>query len=167
MSADLARLRRVLGGEAGSVLRQRLRQRFERSPADAPPTRMRLTDLAPHEHEVLAGLLGQPTKVGGALQIDLTRIDEALQRAGLAPSLRDALEQLDGPIVDRAAQQAALQNRWEGVVSGVAQGTWLHRLLQRPEGRGLLKRLAGAQPQRAERLLRQAGPCWPVCRRRV
>lgn len=92
MSADLARLRRVLGGEAGSVLRQRLRQRFERSPADAPPTRMRLTELAPHEHEMLAGLLGQAPRHSGALQIDVLRIDEALQRAGLAPSLRDALE---------------------------------------------------------------------------
>ena len=156
MSADPERLRRVLGGEAGSVLRQRLRQRFERSPADAPPTRIRLTELAPHEHEMLAGLLGQAPRHSGALQIDVLRIDEALRCAGLATSLRDALEQLDGPIVDRAAQQAALQERWDGVVSGVAQGTWLHRLLQRPEGRGLLKRLAGAQPQRAERLLRQA-----------
>ncbi|KDB52892.1 hypothetical protein X805_14960 [Sphaerotilus natans subsp. natans DSM 6575] len=156
MSADRERLRRVLGGEAGSGLRQRLRQRFERSPADAPPTRMRLTALAPHEHEVLVGLLGQAARHSGALQIDVLRIDEALRRAGLAASLRDALEQLDGPIVDRAAEQADLQDRWNGVVSGVAPGTGLHRLLQRPEGRGLLKRLAGAQPQRAERLLQQA-----------
>lgn len=156
MSADLERLRRVLGGEAGSVLRQRLRQRFERSPAEAPPARMRLTDLAPHEHDTLAGLLGQAPKVGGALQIDLIRIDGALQRAGLATSLRDALEQLDGPIVDRAAQQAAIQDRWDGITALVEEHTPLHRLLQMPEGRGLLKRLSAAQPERAERLLRQA-----------
>jgi len=71
------------------------------------------------------GCSGRRPRHSGALQIDVLRIDEALRCAGLATSLRDALEQLDGPIVDRAAQQAALQERWDGVVSGVAQGTWL------------------------------------------
>jgi uncharacterized protein (TIGR02679 family) len=156
MSAHRDRLLRLLGGQAGAALRQQLRQRFERCPVEAPHSRIRLTRLSALEHEILAGLLGQRPRSGEVLSLDVLHIDEALARAGLAASLRDALEQIDGPIVDRAAQQAALQGRWEPVLSGVEAGTPLHGLLQRPEGRSLLKRLAKAQPDDAEVLLRQA-----------
>jgi hypothetical protein len=45
-------------------------------------------------------------------------IDAALARAGLATSLRDALEQLDGPIIDGAAQRLRARSHWEQVVEG-------------------------------------------------
>ena len=42
--ADL-RLQRLLGGEALAGLRRKLRRRFERLPATAPPGLMKLDDL--------------------------------------------------------------------------------------------------------------------------
>lgn len=98
------RLLRLLGGEALAGLRRRLRQRCGR----AALGKFRLDGLTEIERNALAGPLGRKSRLAGSMTLDIGEFDAALQRAGLATSLRDALERLDGPIVDRAAEQAAL-----------------------------------------------------------
>jgi len=96
-------------------LRLRLRRRFEQRRVDAQPDVLRIGKLTPAEHAALAGLLGRPQRFTSSLSVDLRVIDTALRDAGLADSLRGALEELDGPLVHlptaRAEAQAAEAER--------------------------------------------------------
>ena len=154
-AATDARLQRLLGGDALAALRQRLRRHFERTLAGAPPGVLRLGALSPREHAALAVLTGRPPHVASSMQIDLAGIDAAFQRSGIAPSLRAALEQLDGPIVHRATARAVAHSRWSLVAAGCLHAgltTWL----QIPSGLGLLKRLARQDADVAARLCERA-----------
>ncbi|TAN49087.1 MAG: TIGR02679 family protein [Methylococcaceae bacterium] len=142
------RLLRLLGGEPLAALRQRLRKRFEGAAADAAIADFRLGNLTPEEHAALAGLLGRPARFASSLLVDVRAIDAALQRAGLAAGLRDALQQLDGPIIDRAAQRRLLHSQWERV-RGACGHAALAAVLHTPGSLGLLKRLSGQDPDRA------------------
>jgi uncharacterized protein (TIGR02679 family) len=82
-------------------------------------------------------------------------VDASLRRAGIAESLRDALEQLDGPIVDLAASRLRLQAQWAGVIADCSHPDLLG-LLRTPASFGLLKRLARQDPATARRLCRHA-----------
>src|SRR5262249_28285103 len=95
-AAELARLQRLLGGPALEPLRKRLRDRFARGRTSGVVT---LSSLTPEERGALAGLLGRRPADARSLRVELSELDQALSRAGLASSLRDALELLDGPIV--------------------------------------------------------------------
>jgi len=136
------RLLRLLGGEHLTALRKRLRQRFERTRPDGAMQCFRLNKLDADEHAALAGLLGRSPHYSGSLQVDVRVIDTALQRAGIADGLRDALEQLDGPIVDWAAQRRLVQSQWDRL-RGTCGHPDLAAVLQTPAGLGLLKRLSG------------------------
>src|SRR5216684_3003142 len=148
------RLQRLLGGEHNSLLRKRLRQRFERAPLDATVEGFRIGKLTAEEHAALASLLGRPLRYTNSLQVDVRLIDTAFQNAGIAASLRDALEQLDGPITNLATTRLELQTMWSDVL-----GSCTHReligLLQAPAGIGLLKRLARQSPPAALQLCRR------------
>src|SRR6266849_5991109 len=148
------RLQRLLGGEHNSLLRKRLRQRFERAPLDATVESFRIGKLTAEEHAALASLLGRPLRYTNSLQVDVRLIDTAFQNAGIAASLRDALEQLDGPITNLATTRLELQTMWSDVL-----GSCTHReligLLQAPAGIGLLKRLARQSPPAALQLCRR------------
>src|SRR5262245_6743445 len=135
------RLRRLLGGQDLADLRKRLRRHFERAQLDAPPGTIRLADVSPREYEVLASLMGRPTRHASSTQADIAAIDAALQRAGIAPSLKAALESLDGRIVHLPTARAEALARWTSVVDRVRHPD-LARLLQTTKGLGLLKRLA-------------------------
>ncbi len=135
------RLQRLLGGPALATLRQRLRQRYAPLPAAALPAPFRLAGLQAAEHAALAGLLGRPARPAVSMAIDLAEIDLALQRAGLAPSLRAALEALDGPIIDAAQAQAAQNAAWAAQAAAVRQPA-LAAWLATAAGLGLFKRLA-------------------------
>ncbi|MCK0505783.1 TIGR02679 family protein [Aromatoleum anaerobium] len=147
-----ARLQRLLGGETLAGLRRRLRQRYERG---APAGVLRLGALSEAEHAALAALAGRPARHVRSMQIDVAEIDAALARAGLAPSLRDALEQLDGPIIDTAAQRLRVRSHWQGVVEDCEHPD-LHSALQTSIGLGLLKRLCASRPEAGTRLVRDA-----------
>lgn len=154
------RLQRLLGGEHLAALRKRLRQRFERAPLDEAVEYIRVGELSAEEHAALASLLGRPQRRSRSLRIDVSRIDADLRRAGLAPSLREALEELDGPIPHLATARLRLQTLWSGVVDGCGHPS-LAGLLKAPAGIGLLKRLARQDAdvaaelcQRAEEVLR-------------
>jgi len=151
----LERLQRLLGGTALAALRERLRQRYAPLPPGATLPVLRLARLQPAEHAALAGLLGRPARFSASMQLDPAEIDLAFQRAGLACSLRDALEQLDGVIVDQQKALAEQQSGWAALAAG-ARHPALAAWLAGPSGLGLLKRLARRPGPAAEALLRQA-----------
>lgn len=154
MSTD-DRLQRLLGGEPLAALRQRLRQRYERAATDAPLQGFRIEKLTAAEHAALAALQGRPSRFAASMQVDITAIDAALRQAGVADSLRTALEQLDGRIAHRTAEREALQSQWAQLRDACAHAE-LAALLQLPVGLGLLKRLAGQNPVAAVHFLEKA-----------
>jgi uncharacterized protein (TIGR02679 family) len=153
-SAD-ARLQRLLGGDQLVSLRKRLRRRFEHAPLDAAIESIRVAKLTAEEHAALASLLGRPQRYSNSLQIDVRHLDAALQSAGVATSLRNALEQLDGPITHLATARLQMQTRWSEVIDG-CNHPGLIGLLQTPAGASVLKRLARQHPAAAIQLCRRA-----------
>src|SRR5258708_28633963 len=120
MMQEDERVQRLVGGEALSSLRKRLRQRFERGPADGKLERLRIANLSVDEHAALAGLIGRSVRLSSSMQIDVPQIDAALSRAGIATSLREALELIDGPIVHTETARAELRAQWSRAVSIVS-----------------------------------------------
>jgi uncharacterized protein (TIGR02679 family) len=148
------RLWRLLGGDQYALLRKRLRRRFERVPLDTAVENFRIGNLTTEEHAALASLLGRPLRYANSLQVDVRLVDTAFQNAGIAASLRDALEQLDGPITNLATTRLALQTQWSDVLGGCTHCE-LIGLLRAPAGIGLLKRLARQSPPAALQLCRR------------
>ena len=149
------RLARLLGGERLAGLRQRLRLRFERTRAPEDRVHFRIDGLDHDEYAALAGLMGKRPRFTGSLLVDVGLIDAAFQHAGIAASLRQALERLDGPIQHRTTELVRLRAAWSEVAVGCRHPVLRH-LLQAPVGLGLIKRLAGGDPDVALRLCRQA-----------
>ncbi|GEC56678.1 uncharacterized protein (TIGR02679 family) [Bradyrhizobium japonicum] len=149
------RLQRLLGGDALAPLRKRLRQRFERGPVDGKIQGLRLSNLSSAEHAALAGLMGRPARFSSSMQVDVQMIDAALSRAGVAPSLRDALESIDGPIIHAETARAELRAGWSKALSGATHQD-LSSFLQTPFGMGLVKRLSNGDTDAATRLCSQA-----------
>lgn len=149
---DDDRLQRLLGGPECSLLRSKLRARFERgSFADE----FALTGLSDTERGALEGLLGRAPRHAESIRLSHQELDHAVQRAGLADSLRQALEILDGVIVDRRAAQARIEDGWNAVFSA-RYDVRLRAMLSEPSGVALLKRCAGGEPERGSHLLGQA-----------
>lgn len=151
-----ARLERLLGGPDLAVLRQRLRRHFERQNGPDADRVLHLGGLEPVEREALALLTGRPVSTARSARIDVASIDTALQAAGLCNSLRDALEQLDGPIENRTALRTAAEQAWATVVQRTGRDARLQAWLQTPTAGTLLKRLARRDAALAETLLAKA-----------
>lgn len=149
MSATAERLERLLGGPALRRLRERLRRRYEMGRTNDV---LSLASVSAQERRALEGLLGRRSRDSDSIQLSIAQLDGALARAGLASSLRDALEQLDGPIRDVAAERADRDARW-GAVFAAHGAPPLHPIVAHPVGRGLVKRLAGSDPDRGRLLL--------------
>lgn len=147
-----SRLHKLLGGNELAALRQRLRRHFERAVPGAPPGLLRVGSLSTAEREALALLTGRPPRDAKSMQIDVTRLDDTLRNAGIAASLREALEQIDGPIVHGASARAAAAAGWSAVVAACTHPA-LTGCLQAPATLGLLKRLARQDTSAAEHLL--------------
>jgi uncharacterized protein DUF3323 len=159
MSGDAdERLQRLLGGDALAGLRRRLRRHFERADPSAPSGTIRLASVAAHEYEALARLIGRRTRQASSIQIDTAAVDANLSNAGIAPSLRAALERLDGPIAHLPTLRAETAARW-AEVAGDARHPGLAQFLQSPAGLGLLKRLARQDAEAAARPARPRRPC--------
>jgi uncharacterized protein (TIGR02679 family) len=148
------RLQRLLGGDRFALLRKRLRRRFERAPVGAVVEHFRIGSLSVEEHAALASMLGRPLRYANSLQVDVRLVDAAFQDAGIATSLRDALERLDGPITNLATTRLALGTMWSDVLGACTHGE-LIELLRAPAGIGLLKRLARQSPPAALQLCRR------------
>ncbi len=148
-------LRKLLGGDELAALRRRLRRHFERAAPGAPPGLLRLGSLSPAEREALALLTGRPPRDTKSMQIDVHLLDAALRDARISGSLREALEQIDGPIVHLASVRAAVEASWSAVVTACTHPA-LAGYLQAPVALGLLKRLALQDASAAQHLLERA-----------
>lgn len=154
-SAD-PRLERLLGGPALAALRLKMRRHFERQDSNSKIGTLQLTKLMPTEHEALALLTGRPTRSTQSVKIDIDQLDATLRNAGIAGSLREALELLDGPIVNRTMVKNDLLVRWSSVVNAEHLHPALSIWLQTTPATSLLKRLARQNPDTANRLLERA-----------
>ncbi len=150
------RLHKLLGGDDLAALRRRLRRHFQRLELCTPPGVLRLGALSRPEHEALSQLTGCPPRDAKSMQIDIEWLDAALRDAGIANSLQEALEQLDGPIMHLASARAATQAGWSAVVAGCGHPA-LASYLRSPAALGLLKRLARQDAAMAQGLLERAG----------
>jgi uncharacterized protein (TIGR02679 family) len=148
------RLRRLLGGDHLASLRKRLRRRFERAPLNGVVESFRIGDLTASEHAALASVLGRPQHYANSMRIDVRMVDAAFRNSGIASSLRDALERLDGPIANLASKRLQSQVHWSEVIRG-CNHPGLVGLLESPTGFGLLKRLAKQEPSAASQLCRR------------
>jgi len=150
------RLKRLLGGAELAPLRLRMRRYFERVDNGAPEGILRLTQLNAAEQEALALLIGRSSRPFRSTRVDVRQLDAALNEAGIASSLRTALELIDGPIVNRAAHRINIQAQWDHVTS---HGHWhvtLSDWVITPVAIRLLKRLARQNPAIAQQLLERA-----------
>lgn len=150
------RLKRRLGGAELDALRLRMRRHFERHGGNPEKTLLHLTNLSVIEHEALALLIGLSSRSTRSVRIDIGQLDVALRNAGIASSLREALELIDGPIVNRAAVNAELQARWSSVIGAHPLHPTLSAWLQTTSASSLLKRMARQNPDTASRLLKHA-----------
>lgn len=149
------KLARRLGGPELTALRRRLRRHFERH-GDNPEKRvLQLTGLSPIEHEALALIVGLPSRFTSSVRIDIAQFDAALRNAEISGSLREALERIDGPLVNQTAVKAELRARWASVFSTHTPHPALSSWLQTTSATGLIKRMARQDPDTAIKLLRQ------------
>lgn len=153
-SAADERLVRLLGGAELSELRARLRRRYELGPADGKLPTIQLGKLNQTERAALASLVGRRGGVATSINIDVAEVDRALSEAGLAPSLRAALELLDGPIVHRETELSRIRDSWASVLAGCTHAD-LIVYLSSPVNFGVLKRLSGNQPNSASLICKQ------------
>lgn len=149
------KLERRLGGPELSALRRRLRRHFERHGDSPEKTVLQLTRLSHVEYEALALIIGLPSRFTQSVRIDIAQFDAALRNAEISGSLRDALERLDGPIVDQTAAKAQLRARWASVFSTHPPHPALSVWLQTASATSLIKRMARQDPDTALRLLKQ------------
>lgn len=153
-SPDL-RLQRLLGGPELEALRQRLRRRFELADAEQSLSSAHLSNLAPVEYSALCQLTGRPSRIARSMTLDIADLDARLLDAGLASSLQDALEQLDGPIIAKASLRKTLAEQWSALTASVLTDSspllraWLQNTAT---AMPLLKRI-GRDPTRAKQLL--------------
>jgi uncharacterized protein (TIGR02679 family) len=154
MAVDIDRLQRLLGGPELTRLRNRLRTRFEKGTSRDEFT---LTGLAAFERRALAGLLGRPSGgIASSMRLRLSEIDSALLNAGVANTLREALESLDGTIRDLKAARMAREEAWLRLLESVEHPR-VKALINDPVGGSLLKRFTGSDPQLAAQLLESVG----------
>lgn len=149
------RLQRLLGEPTLAALRQRLRRRFELSDEEETLPSIQLNNLNPVEYSALCQLTGRPSRIARSITLDITDLDARLRAAGLANSLQDALEQLDGPIVAKTRLRKTLSEQWSALTtSASAESSPILRawFQNRATSMPLLKRL-GRDPARAQQLL--------------
>ncbi|AOJ09676.1 TIGR02679 family protein [Burkholderia mayonis] len=151
-----ARLQRLLGGAELGSLRQRMRRYFERVDNGTAGSSLLLTQLSPAEHEALGLLIGRPSRTSRSVRIDIERLDIALRDAGIADSLRAALERIDGPIVSRAIVRASTHAEWTRLAALDSRHAMLRAWLNVPTALGLLKRLSRQDPATGQQLLERA-----------
>jgi uncharacterized protein (TIGR02679 family) len=156
--SDLARLRRLLGGDDLRWLIDRIRARLERGlPLEGI---VALDPATEAPRRAVARLLGRPAGRGASLQVPLAAVDTVVRHGGLAPDLAAAVEALGGPIIDLTAARKAAEAAWAAALAPAEQAAerrpalapWVDWL----RGTGLLRRLAGGDPEAARRLAAQA-----------
>lgn len=100
----------------------------------------RLGGVNDAERHALASLLGRRTRATDSMTLDIGELDAALRHADVAATLREALERLDGVIVDRKAERTALQAQWQALRERCTDER-LAAWIGQSRGLSLLKRL--------------------------
>lgn len=136
------RLQRLLGGPELATVRQQLRRRFEQAEPDAPFASVRLDKLDPDAHRALCQLSGRSSRPSRSMTLDVADLDMRLREAGVADSLREALERLEGPIIPHARLRREREAGWRSIADAAAPmlRDWL---VSSPAALGMLKRLSG------------------------
>ena len=152
---DLLRLRRLLERPELARAIDAIQDRLERGGAK------QVSISAPTEQErrALDELLGRRPGSAKRLNVPLAQLEEVLQGAGIAPDLETAIAALRGPLRDRPGEREAELQRWRTLferhrieAERLGASAWLQWI----ERDGLLKRVAGRDPSRADSLIRQA-----------
>ncbi|MDR2032253.1 MAG: TIGR02679 family protein [Azoarcus sp.] len=156
-----SRLQRVLGGPELESVRKRLRRHFERTGMGASSAQqVRLPNLDTEAYRALCQLTGQPSRLARSMTLNIAELEVKLRQAGLAASLREALERLEGPIVSSARLREERRSRWSALLADIIATPRSSPLLRAwlegsPAAMMLLKRL-GRTPERARPLLAAA-----------
>ncbi len=152
--ADEPRLRRLFERPELARLLDATRRRVEQGGAQ----QVSIADPSESERRAVDELLGRRPSRGKRLSVSLTQLEAVLRRAGLAPDLDSALVALGGPLRDRRAERAREPRAWHQLLqrhAPTARRLGLSRWLEDLHGGGLLKRVSGRDPRRAEALLTQ------------
>ncbi len=150
---DDARVRRVLGTDALARVRERLTARLRRS--GELDGLVVVPEPTPDERAAVDALFGRrPTS--GRLTINLTELDRLIRNAGLAPSLVDAIELLEGPIVAARDAALAMETAWSDFEASlpttvVGDPPWAMAWISELLSTGLLRRLSRGASRDARR----------------
>lgn len=111
MTADEARLRRLLGGEHTAWLLDRVRRRLELGrPLTGTVT---LAEASLEQRRAMERLLGRRAGTGTSLTVSLDEVDAVLRASGAAPDgFMTAARVLLGVVRDRAAEAATEAAAW-------------------------------------------------------
>lgn len=157
---DLLRLRATLGLPALAKVRGALQRRL--GAGRELTGRILLQDVSPEERSAIDNLLGRRPTQGDSLSLDLDELARHLREAGVAESLTEAIEALEGPVVNRFALASETHARWTALVNQV-RDVWSPTLatllpwLDELASTGLLKRLSNGDPASASTLLTAVG----------
>jgi uncharacterized protein (TIGR02679 family) len=110
MTCDFTRLRETLGKAELQRLVRRLRVRLERG-QELRGT-MALPSASPEERAAINRLLGRTPTRGNAISISLDLLSEKLRLAGICRDLREAVEELTGPVTDLRSERETIEKRW-------------------------------------------------------
>jgi uncharacterized protein (TIGR02679 family) len=164
MDADLARLRAVLGIPAWAWLRQRLRRHLEEG--RPLPAVVVLRQPTSDERRAANAVLATPG-AGGAIRVELARLVQILEEAGLETDLRRALELCDGPILDRRGEVEADAAAWQAVAAEAqAQLADPHAQLPVLAAQGWWRRWSAGEAAQARAWISQAARLQQALRRR-
>ncbi len=152
---DPVRLRRVLGGDELGWLVARIRTRLERGFSLAGA--VTLDGATAAQRRAVGRLLGRPPRRGSSLTVPLPALEKALRRAGMAPDLRSAVEELTGPVHDRTAAAAEAGRAWrralEPAETAACRRSQLASWTEWMEQTGVVRRLADGDPSRGRALV--------------
>lgn len=152
---DRERLVDLLGSEDLSWLRDRVRHRLEHGrPPVATVTLQHPTD---GQRAAIDRLLGRRPSRGASVTVQLDAVGRLLRDAGICDGWRDAIEVLDGPVIDIAGHRCAVDDAWGRVLQPPDDAPpWWRSWLGDIADTGLLRRLA-ATPAHGAELLDRAG----------
>ena len=156
--ANRNRLEKTLGHPDLSWFVERVRRTLEQG--RPLPRTVTLKRPTPAQRSAVARFFGRVPTKSGTVSIRSVEVDSLLRHAGLSDGLVEAIEILSGPIVDRRARKAEIDDRWNRVFrqaeeqAGSQRGVqdWVSDL----RCSGLLARLSSGDPAHGEGLIRNA-----------
>ncbi len=156
---DEKRLRKTLGAPELAWLLDRLRRRYERGQGGVNGV-LRLLNPSPRQREASDRLLGRRPGAGGSISVQIDQLEHIVMTSGMAPSLRQAVGALGGPLVDRRSAARRERAAWESLFDrfrpAVQTREAVARWYEQVREQGVLRRLSGGDVERAAVLLEQA-----------